>query len=72
MIKIAGTANNTVDLDDPLPEAIENKVGFQREDPVPRALECRIAGNASKTKMPASSEWETQRAFRCFLSFAII
>ena len=72
MVKIAGTVNNTVDLDDPLPEAIEHKVGFQREDPVPRALECRIAGKASKTRVTASSEWETQRAFRCFLNFAII
>ena len=53
MIKIAGTVNDTVDLDGTLPETIENKVGFQREDPVPRALECRIAGNASKARMTA-------------------
>ena len=53
MIKIAGTVNNTVDLDDTLPEATEYKVGSQREDPVPRALEGRVARNASKARMTA-------------------
>ena len=53
MIKIAGTVNDTVDFDDLLPEAIEYEVGFQHEDPVPRALEGRIAGDPSEARVTA-------------------
>ena len=53
MIKIAGTVNDTVDLDGTLPEAVEYTVGFQHKDPVPRALEGRISRYAPKTRVAA-------------------
>ena len=53
VIKIAGTVNDTVDLDGTLPEAVEYKVGFQHEDPVPRASEGSISRNSPEARVTA-------------------
>ena len=53
MIKIAGTANNTVDLNGTLPDAVEYKVGFQHEDPIPRASEGSVSRNPPEVGVTA-------------------
>jgi hypothetical protein len=53
VIKIAGTVNDTMDLDGTVPEAVEYEVGFQHEDPVPRALEDCISRYAPEARVTA-------------------
>ena len=45
MIKIAGTVNDTVNLNDILPVAVKRKIGVHRQDSVPRASEGSISRN---------------------------
>ena len=53
VIKIAGTVNDTVDLNSVLPDAVEYKVGSQREDSVPRASEGSVSRNSPEVGMTA-------------------
>jgi hypothetical protein len=53
VIKIAGTVNDTVDLNGTLPDAVEYKVGSQHEDPVPRASEGSVSRNSSEVGVTA-------------------
>lgn len=53
MIKIAGTVNDTVDLNGTLPDAVEYKVGSQHEDSVPHASEGSVSRNSSAVGVTA-------------------
>jgi hypothetical protein len=53
VIKIAGTANDTVDFNGTLPDAVEYKVGFQHEHPVPRASEGSVSRNSPEAGVTA-------------------
>jgi hypothetical protein len=51
MVKIAGTVNDTVNLDRASPHPVEYKVGFQDEDAILRAAEGSISRNAAKLRV---------------------
>lgn len=53
MIKIAGTVDDTVDLNGTVPDVVEYEVGSQREDSVPRASEGSISRNSSEVGVTA-------------------
>ena len=53
MIKIPGTVNDSVDLDGTLPEAVEYKVRFQNNDPIPSTPEDCISRYAPKPRVAA-------------------
>jgi hypothetical protein len=53
VIKIAGTVNDTVDLNGTWPDVVEYNVGFQYEDPVPRASEGSVSRNSPEVGVTA-------------------
>jgi hypothetical protein len=53
VIKTAGTLNDTVDLNDMLPVAVEYKIGFHHEDSVPRASEGSISRSSPQLGVSA-------------------
>ena len=55
VIKIAGTVNDTVDLDGIAPDEVEDKVGFHHKDPIPRTSESRISRNAAEVRVTAQA-----------------
>jgi hypothetical protein len=55
VIKIAGTVNDTVDLNGVLLCAVEYNIGFQHEDPVPRASESSVSRNSPEVGVAAKA-----------------
>jgi hypothetical protein len=53
VIKTAGTVNDTRDLNGALSDAVEYKVGFQREDPLPRATKGSVSRNPPEVGVTA-------------------
>ncbi len=53
VIKIAGTVNDTVNLNGAFSNAVEYKVGSQREDPIPRATEGSVSRNPPEVGVTA-------------------
>ena len=55
MVKIAGTVNDTVDLNGTLPDAVEYEMGFKHEDPIPCASEGSVSRNVTEVRVTAQA-----------------
>jgi hypothetical protein len=55
VIKIAGTVNDTVDLNGVLLCAVEYNIGFQHKDPVSRASESSVSRTSSEVGVAAQA-----------------
>jgi hypothetical protein len=68
VIEVARAVNHPMDFNGIRPDAVEYKVGFQHQDPIPSTSQCGVARNPSQIRVPAQSpdpEIELVNKSRC-------